>query len=142
MRAHLSINVRDVKKSVAFYQNVFGVPPQKQTDNYAKFDLQSPPLNFSMLTAKDGRIPSRVNHLGVEVVSAKEVSEWKKALESKGIETLTEEGTNCCFAIQDKVWFKDPDGNSWEVFFVHEQLPTEAAEPPKSKNSCSASGCC
>ncbi|MBX2988871.1 MAG: VOC family protein [Bdellovibrionaceae bacterium] len=142
MRAHVSMNVTDVKKSVAFYQNVFGVPPQKQTDTYAKFDLANPALNFSMLATKEGRLLSRVNHLGIEVKSSEEVSKWKQELEAKGVETLTEEETNCCFAIQDKVWFKDPDGNSWEVFFVHEQLPTEAAEPPKSQKSCSTSGCC
>lgn len=142
MRPHLSINVRDVSRSVEFYERVFGVQPQKRTDRYAKFDLKSPSLNFSMLAAQDGRAPSRVNHLGIEVQDSKDVSAWKERLEAQGIETLVEEGANCCFAIQDKVWFKDPDGNSWEVFFVHEQLPVEAAEPPKAKGSCSTSGCC
>jgi hypothetical protein len=25
---------------------------------------------------------------------------------------------DCCFALQDKVWITDPDGNRWEVFTV------------------------
>lgn len=143
MRAHLSINVRNVSESAEFYGRVFGVKPQKQTKDYAKFDLKEPSLNFSMLTAQNGRQPSQVNHLGIEVESAKEVAEWKGRLDSLGVKTLSEEATDCCYALQDKVWFQDPDGNSWEVFYVHAQLPVEAAEPPKAKSMCKAgSGCC
>ena len=142
MRPHLSINVKSVAASVEFYGKVFGIAPQKQTQGYAKFDLKEPALNFSMLAAQNGRLPSRVNHLGIEVESAKEVGVWKDRLDSLGIKTLTEEGTDCCYALQDKVWFQDPDGNSWEVFFVHAQLPVEAAEPPKAKGSCAGTGCC
>jgi hypothetical protein len=43
---------------------------------------------------------------------------------------MTEDQTDCCYALQDKFWFQDPDGNSWEVFFVHKQLPVLGAEPP------------
>jgi Lactoylglutathione lyase and related lyases len=73
MRPHLSLNVRDVQKSVAFYNKVFGVAPQKQVEGYAKFDLKEPHLNFSLLEVNEKRLPSRVNHLGIEVMSEKEV---------------------------------------------------------------------
>ena len=143
MRAHLSINVKDVNRSVEFYKKIFAQEPQKKTEGYAKFDLRSPALNFSMLEAGEKRQPSRVNHLGIEVESAHEVKEWAERLDKLGVETLKEEGTDCCYALQDKVWFRDPDGNAWEVFFVHAQLPVEAAEPPKKKIACGAgSGCC
>jgi len=130
MRAHLSINVRSLKKSVEFYSRVFGVKPQKKSETYAKFDLKEPSLNFSMHGVVDGRIASRVNHLGIEVTSVKEIAKWQKRLNKSKIKTLVEEGTDCCFALQDKFWFQDPDGNSWEVFFVHKQLPVLGAEPP------------
>lgn len=143
IRPHLSLNVRNVALSVEFYRKVFRADPQKQTEGYAKFDLKDPALNFSMLAATDGRIPSRVNHLGIEVDSMEDVKIWQRRLAANGIETLSEEQTDCCYALQDKVWFRDPDGNSWEVFFVHAQLPTEAAEPPKVKKSCGpGTGCC
>lgn len=142
-RPHISLNVSNVAQSVDFYRKVFGVEPQKRTAGYAKFDLQSPALNFSMLATDGRRPPSRVNHLGIEVSSEQEVTEWKTRLEGQGIATISEEGTECCYALQDKVWFKDPDGNSWEVFFVHAQLPIEAAEPPAPDPGCqSGSGCC
>ena len=155
MRPHLSINVRDLKKSVDFYSRVFGVKPQKQSSTYAKFDLKKPFFNFSMHETADGRIASRVNHLGIEVMTVKEIDVWQKKLKKSKITTVDEEDSTCCFARQDKFWFQDPDGNSWEVFFVHEQLPVTGAEPPLAvkkapkgkKMSCApakgaGSGCC
>lgn len=147
MRAHLSINVRDLEKSVQFYQRIFGVQPQKQAAGYAKFDLKNPSFNFSMHEISEGRLASRLNHLGIEVETSEEVQSWKKRLEEIGVTPRPEENTDCCFARQDKVWFEDPDGNAWEVFFVHEQLPITGAEPPK-KTMCGAgtkgagTGCC
>lgn len=151
MRPHLSINVRDLEKSVAFYSKVFGIAPQKVAPGYAKFDLKSPHLNFSMHEAESGRLPSRVNHFGIEVMTAEAVTTWQEHLNVLCIAIKTEEGTDCCYARQDKVWFEDPDGNAWEVFFVHEQLPVTGAEPPNQKmkvdkgkaSACGpGSGCC
>jgi extradiol dioxygenase family protein len=146
MRPHLSINVKNIKNSVAFYAKVFGVEPQKQSDTYAKFDLKEPHLNFAMHEARDGRSVSRMNHLGIEVESVEEVQRWQERLKSSNIATLAEEATNCCFALQDKFWFQDPDSNSWEVFFVHAQLPVTGAEPPvdvPKTGSCSkVTNCC
>lgn len=130
MRPHLSINVRNLEASVNFYSKVFGVEPQKRSESYAKFDLKEPAFNFTMHEVADGRVLSRVNHLGLEVMSEDAVETWKSKFEALKIETVSEEGTECCYAKQDKFWFQDPDGHSWEVFFVHEQLPVSGAEPP------------
>lgn len=131
MRAHVSINVKDVGKSVEFYKVIFELQPQKQTLDYAKFDLKNPVLNFSM---QSGGEISRVSHFGIEVDSPDEVMKWQKALTEKGIVKLVESDTKCCFARQDKVWFTDPDGNEWEVFYVYEQLPI--TEQKREKTSC------
>lgn len=120
MRPHLSLDVRNVPASVEFYQKVFGVAPQKQTTDYAKFDLTAPSLNLSLVSTSD-RV-SVVNHLGIEVESADDIARWKQQLLELGILEKVEEGIECCFARQDKLWFTDPDGNPWEVFTVHEQL--------------------
>ena len=120
MRPHLSLDVRNVPASVEFYQKVFGVAPQKQTTDYAKFDLREPALNLSLISTS-GRV-SVVNHLGIEVESADDIARWKQQLVEQGILEKIEEGIECCFARQDKLWFTDPDGNPWEVFTVHEQL--------------------
>ena len=94
MRPHLSLNVRDVPASVEFYQKVFGVPPQKQTVDYAKFDLTEPALNFSLVSAA-GTV-SRVNHLGIEVRSADDMAVWKQRLQDQGILEKVEDDIACC----------------------------------------------
>lgn len=33
-----------------------------------------------------------------------------------------ERDTNCCYAIQDKVCVKDPNGHSWEFFSIKQHL--------------------
>jgi catechol 2,3-dioxygenase-like lactoylglutathione lyase family enzyme len=132
MRPHLSLDVRNVPASVEFYQKVFGVAPQKQTTDYAKFDLTAPALNFSLVSSTEK--VSAVNHLGIEVESADAIARWKKLLLERGILEKAEEGVACCFARQDKLWFTDPDGNPWEVFTVQEQLAV--------KCSLAQTGCC
>lgn len=136
MRPHLSLDVRDVPASVAFYQKVFGVAPQKQTGDYAKFDLARPALNLSLVSST-GRV-STVNHLGIEVESPAEIAAWTERLQQEGVIDRVEENVACCFARQDKVWFSDPDGNAWEVFTVHEQLSVTG--PVSSTGCCAPSG--
>lgn len=132
MRPHISLDVRDVGTSVRFYQKVFDVAPQKHTADYAKFDLQTPPLNLS-LVATTGQVSS-VNHFGIEVQSLEEIASWKERLQQEGIIERVEENVACCYARQDKVWVSDPDGNAWEIFTVHEQLEVTG--------SVSNTGCC
>lgn len=132
MRLHISLDVRDVSKSVAFYEKVFGVKPQKQVTDYAKFDLKIPGLNFSLVSSA-GEV-SAVNHLGIEVETVNEITEWKTRLQHEGILERVEANIACCFARQDKLWFTDPDGNAWEIFTVHERLEVTG--------NLSQTGCC
>jgi catechol 2,3-dioxygenase-like lactoylglutathione lyase family enzyme len=132
MRPHISLDVRDVAKSVAFYEKVFGVKPQKQVADYAKFDLKTPALNFSLVSST-GAV-SAVDHLGVEVESVQEIADWKARLQHEGILERVEDNIACCYARQDKLWFSDPDGNAWEIFTVHEQLEVTGR--------LSQTGCC
>jgi catechol 2,3-dioxygenase-like lactoylglutathione lyase family enzyme len=132
MRPHLSLDVRNVPASVEFYQKVFNVPPQKQAEDYAKFDLTAPALNLSLVSST-GKV-SVVNHLGIEVHSTAEIAAWKQRLQEVGVLAKVEEDIACCFARQDKLWFADPDGNAWEIFTVHEQLAV--------KGTLKQSGCC
>lgn len=141
MRAHLSINVTNVLESVKFYEKVFGVKPQKMTDNYAKFDLKSPALNFTMQSG-EGREVSRVNHLGIEVESAEAISLWESLLTERGVLSKNEEGVECCYAKQDKIWLQDPDGNSWEIFYVYEQLPIAPAKSMCVSTNALGKKCC
>ncbi len=137
MRPHISLNVRDVPTSVEFYRKVFGVEPQKQAEDYAKFDLTKPALNFALVSSAGAF--SRVNHFGIEVDSPGDVVTWERHLHEQGILERVEHDVTCCYARQDKVWFTDPDGNEWEVFTVLEQLPV--TESLKGK-ACCVPTCC
>jgi catechol 2,3-dioxygenase-like lactoylglutathione lyase family enzyme len=127
-RPHISLDVKNVEKSVAFYQAFFGIAPSKERPGYAKFELSTPPLNFTM---KEREVASRggLSHLGFEVASTDEVLETQLRLKKAGLSTFEELETTCCYAKQDKVWVNDPDGNPWEVFVVTEKDTVEHSKP-------------
>ncbi len=117
MKTHISLNVSDVTKSVEFYKKMFGVEPFKLKIDYAKFDVANPPLNLTMnqtIFQKGGSL----SHLGLQVESTEEVLEITARWSKSGLRTLEEMQTDCCYAMQDKTWVSDPDGNRWEVFVV------------------------
>lgn len=117
-KVHLSLNVSDVNRSAEFYQAMFGLEPVKLKPGYAKFDISEPPLNLTL--NQDGPLNGRgaLNHLGVEVASTDEVLAARERLHKAGLATFDEMNVDCCFALQDKTWITDPDGNRWEVFTV------------------------
>ncbi len=119
LKAHISLNVKDVSKSVEFYQKLFGIEPLKVRPGYAKFDVQNPPLNLA-LNEVYFKERGALSHLGIQVATTENVLEIKKAWEQTGLITKDEMQTNCCYALQDKTWVSDPDGNGWEVFVVLE----------------------
>lgn len=116
LKPHVSLNITQIDESVAFYEKAFGVTATKRRPGYAKFDLQSPSLNLTMQEAP--RTGVNASHFGIQVASTDDVVEAKNRFEALGLKTFTEEDTTCCYAVQDKVWIEDPDGNSWEVFVV------------------------
>jgi catechol 2,3-dioxygenase-like lactoylglutathione lyase family enzyme len=132
LKPHVSLNVADIERSVAFYQKAFGVPASKRRPGYAKFDLESPSLNLTMVEAP--RTGVNASHFGVQVASTTDVDEARRRFEEAGLSTASEENTACCYALQDKVWVEDPDGNSWEVFVVKEDAPVMKA----SQSTCCA----
>lgn len=121
MKTHISLNVSNVRESIEFYKKMFGVEPFKVKSDYAKFDIANPPLNLAMnqTTFKKG---GALSHLGLQVETTAEVLEIGKRWVENGLKTLDEMNTDCCYALQDKTWVTDPDGNSWEVFTVLDDM--------------------
>ncbi len=119
MKTHISLNVSDVEKSIEFYTKMLGVEPVKVKSDYAKFDVANPPLNLSVNKSEFVKGGS-LSHLGLQVGSTKDVEAVSKRWQETGLLTLEEMNTDCCYALQDKVWVSDPDGNNWEVFTVLE----------------------
>jgi len=125
LKAHLAINVRDTAASIEFYRKMFGIEPSKVRTGYAKFDVQSPPLNFTL-----NQVPfegqGALSHLGIQVATTEDVNVMKTRWENAGLVPREEMQTTCCYALQDKAWVNDPDGNEWEVFVVLEDNLAEA----------------
>ncbi|MCM3541097.1 ArsI/CadI family heavy metal resistance metalloenzyme [Priestia endophytica] len=114
---HVGINVTNLKSSIDFYQKVFGTEPVKVKDDYAKFLLDEPGLNFT-LNVRDKVEGNQVNHFGFQVDTQKEIEAHKTRLEKEGFFAREEMDTTCCYAVQDKFWVTDPDGNEWEFFYT------------------------
>jgi catechol 2,3-dioxygenase-like lactoylglutathione lyase family enzyme len=124
-RVQLALNVSDLDAAVDFYSRLFGTEPAKRQPGYANFAVADPPLKLVLF--QNARAASPLNHLGVEVESTDDVGAAHRRLTDEGLGTTTEDGVNCCYAVQDKVWVNDPDGSPWEVYTV---LNDTADSPP------------
>jgi catechol 2,3-dioxygenase-like lactoylglutathione lyase family enzyme len=118
LKAHVSINVRNVERSVAFYRGMFGIEPSKVRTGYAKFDVRNPPLNLALNEVPDLAGAGALSHLGLQVTSTDDVLAIRTRWAEAGLVTRDEMQTDCCYATQDKTWVLDPDGNEWEAFVV------------------------
>lgn len=122
-RIQLSINVSDFGAAVAFYSRLFGAVPAKLWPGYANFAIDDPPLKLVLNCPGNGP-GGTINHLGVEVSTAREVTQAGTRLDAQGLDTKPEPGAICCYALQDKVWAHDPDGVAWEYYTVLEHIDT------------------
>ena len=149
LKAHLALNVKDVAVSLEFYRKLLGIEPSKVRTGYAKFDVQNPPLNLT-LNQHVFNERGALSHLGIQVASTDDVLAIREKWTDAGLLTRDEMQTNCCYALQDKTWVRDPDGNEWEVFVVLEDNLAETApcecgtklEEPEALKTESAVACC
>src|ERR1700744_3205848 len=116
-RVQLALRVADLEGSIAFYSRLFGAEPAKRRPGYANFAIAEPPLKLVLIEGEAGE-PTRMDHLGVEVETTDEVTAATARLAAGGLATATEEGTACCYAVQDKVWVTGPGDEPWEVYTV------------------------
>jgi len=137
-RTHVALYVKNLAGSIDFYRKLFAAEPVKVRHAYAKFDLAQPPLNFTLnesnAVESEASGPRTLSHLGIQVASTEEVLAMRDRWRRAGLEIRDEMKTECCYALQDKSWVRDPDGNEWEVFVVLEdQLPEK---PPQASACC------
>lgn len=141
LKPHISLNVTNIAESVEFYKSLFGIEPmkyikgtskvhstvsetagmqsEKSRVGYAKFDVENPPLNF-VLNEVPHKTGGSMSHLGIQVATTDDVLQIRHRWIDSGLVTLDEMNVDCCYALQDKTWARDPDGNEWEVFVVLE----------------------
>ena len=134
-RIQLALNVSNLDEAVDFYSKFFKSAPAKRRPGYANFAIDEPPLKLVLI--ENGGEPAAINHLGVEVFSAQEVSDANQHLLSSGFVTDVEEQTTCCYAVQNKVWVDGPDKSRWEIYTVLSDAP--GSDTVAGDNSCCAS---
>ena len=140
-KTHVSLNVSDVTRSVAFYEAFFGVPAHKIRPGYANFDLETPALKLALNQSALPATGGALNHLGVVLDSMEAVQAARERLTAAGLVSLDEGDTVCCHARQEKVWAQDPDGNSWEIYTILDDMMDGAFEAPPQAGAEPA-GCC
>ena len=139
-RLHLHVSVPDLGLSIQFYQTLFGAPPSVVKDDYAKWMLDDPRVNFAI--SARGRDVG-VDHVGIQVDSTGELAVLAGRLKAAGAETFDEQATTCCYAQSDKSWVADPAGVRWETFFTYGEATTYGEDEALAALEASAErGCC
>lgn len=113
MRVQLALNVTNLDESIEFYEKMFDTTVAKKKDGYANFEIPNPPLKLVLF---EGAGPGgTLNHLGVEVEEAAQVSNAEIRMTSTGLDTSGIDDTMCCYAEKTETWVEGPD-TRWEWY--------------------------
>lgn len=136
-RFHIHIGVKDLNESVQFYSTLFGQAPSKIKDDYAKWMLEDPRINFAISTRanKEG-----VDHLGLQVDQEHELAELTTRLKKADLGVFDEGETTCCYSESTKAWVKDPSGIAWEAY--HTMADSEIFSEKSKTLDSTKSACC
>lgn len=129
-RLHVHVAVEDLTRSVSFYSTLFGAEPTVRKDDYAKWMLDDPRVNFAI---SDRARVAGVDHLGIQTENGEELAELAGRLKAAGEVTRDQEATTCCYAKSDKSWVNDPQGIRWETFHTHGDATSYGEDEPDVK---------
>jgi len=114
-RLHVHVSVQDLNASIRFYSQLFAAAPSVRKDDYAKWMLDDPRVNFA-ISSRDGK--PGVQHLGIQVENRVELAEVYSRLQKAERPVIEEGATVCCYAQSEKSWIDDPQGVQWETFLT------------------------
>ncbi|WP_417385841.1 ArsI/CadI family heavy metal resistance metalloenzyme [Gimesia sp.] len=133
-RVHIALTVSNLEQSKQFYNVLLGESPIKERPRYAKYEPQDPSVNLTLNETDEAvQVEGGSAHFGIQVKSIDEVHAAIERFKTANIQTITEEATTCCYAVQDKVWAVAPDGHKWEVFVV---LNADAKDELYAQSGC------
>jgi len=134
--------VHDLKQSIRFYSALFAAQPAVEKDDYAKWMLDDPRVNFAISTR--GRKPG-LDHLGIQAESGGELEDIGARLAQADVSVMPQKNASCCYAKSDKYWTIDPQGIAWESFHTLESVPVYGADaraPDAQAKEKGRSACC
>jgi catechol 2,3-dioxygenase-like lactoylglutathione lyase family enzyme len=138
-RFHVHVAVPNLAESVRFYSTLFGAEPAVRKDDYAKWMLDDPRVNFAISQREN---KAGVNHLGFQVESDAELEAVHEHLVAAGREVAAEKGANCCYAVSDKYWVTDPAGVAWETFHSLASIPVYGDDAALGACGTGRTACC
>ena len=141
-RLHVHVGVADLDQSIRFYSTLFAAEPTVVKGDYAKWMLDDPRVNFAISSGQHAA--KGIEHLGIQVESADELSEVHGRLEAADGPVLEEGATTCCYATSEKSWIADPDGILWEAFYTNGEATVYGDSPKLAALSDNAANdaCC
>ena len=128
---HVSVYVHSIPDAVEHYRKLFGIAPAKVKHDYAKFELEDPPVIFSLSI---GGEPGTLRHLGVRYPGTGDVASEMVRVKGAGVQLFQQQGTTCCYAKADKFWVRDEDGIPWEMYTLLEDVEAETAADSQLRN--------
>ena len=114
-RLHVNVGVADLDASIRFYSTLFNDRPTVIKDDYAKWMLDDPRVNFAISSRGASK---GIDHLGIQVDSRDELREVYGRLEAAGAPVFDQGAVTCCYAQSEKNWSRDPEGIAWETFLT------------------------
>jgi catechol 2,3-dioxygenase-like lactoylglutathione lyase family enzyme len=140
-RLHVHVAVHDLQQSIRFYSALFAAEPAVKKDDYAKWMLDDPRVNFAISThsAKTG-----LDHLGIQADSGDELEEIGSRLAQADVSVMAQKDASCCYAKSDKYWTIDPQGVAWESFHTLNSVPmygSDTRQPAKAREAEKAACC-
>jgi len=141
-RFHVHVSVKDMNESIRFYSTMFGHRPAVQKDDYAKWMLDDPRVNFAISTRSS---QAGLDHLGIQVESEDELSQVQASLNLATGSVVEQRETACCYAESNKYWVQDPSGIAWEAFHTLGSVPVYGEDNVagnSEKPALNAGGCC
>jgi catechol 2,3-dioxygenase-like lactoylglutathione lyase family enzyme len=146
-RLHVHMGVDDLAASIRFYSTLFAAEPTVLKDDYAKWMLDDPRVNFAISSGHGG---AGIQHLGIQAENAAELAEIAERLTHADAPILDEGATVCCYAKSEKAWISDPQGLAWETFLTHGDSTVYGGNGPATggdlalpeKLKPAGSGCC
>ena len=137
MKLHVSMRVENIEKATKFYSTLFNTLPVIQREEYVKWDVEDPAVNFVIEKGCCGNGEPGFDHIGIQVYSDDELVDISNRFEQSGNAYLGVEPTQCCFAKSDKAWVKGASGENWETFLTHSHDELEyGTDRTEQLNAC------
>ena len=139
-RLHVHVSVDDLAQSIRFYSTLFAAEPTVLKDDYAKWMLEDPRVNFAI--SKHAGDNAGISHLGIQVEGEAELAEVYDRLALADGPKVEEKAATCCYAKSDKQWIADPQGVPWETFFTYDEATVYGQSSLRKLKDATEPACC